>query len=87
MLNGLETRSVYLDNDLAEFVRRLPASYKLDGKNRKIVLKKAARGFLPLFNSQSSKEGFWYSTESVACRHGLVAWWGKQIGYECARDF
>ena len=58
MLNGLETRSVYLDNDLVEFVRHLPASYKFDGKNGKIVLKKAARGFLPSSILNRPKKGF-----------------------------
>ena len=58
MLNGLETRSVFLDNDLVDFVRHLPASYKFDGKHRKIVLKKAARGFLPSSILNRPKKGF-----------------------------
>lgn len=58
MLNGLEARSVFLDNDLVEFVRRLPAVYKFDGSNRKIVLKKAAKGLLPQSIMERPKKGF-----------------------------
>ena len=36
----------------------LPASYKFDGKNGKIVLKKAARGFLPSSILNRPKKGF-----------------------------
>ena len=58
MLNGLEVRSVFLDNDLAEFVRHLPANYKVQGNNRKIVLKKAAAGLLSQSVLDRPKKGF-----------------------------
>lgn len=58
MLNGLETRSVFLDNDLVDFTRSLPASYKFDGKTRKLVLKKALRGMVPDEVLNRPKKGF-----------------------------
>ncbi|HHH45302.1 MAG TPA: asparagine synthase, partial [Gammaproteobacteria bacterium] len=58
MLNGLETRSVFLDNDLVDYVRRLPATYKFDGRKRKIVLKEAARGLVPQAILNRPKKGF-----------------------------
>jgi len=58
MLNGLEARSIFLDNDLVEYVRRLPAAYKFDGKNRKIVLKKAAESLVPKAILNRPKKGF-----------------------------
>jgi asparagine synthase (glutamine-hydrolysing) len=58
MLNGLETRSIFLDNDLVEYVRRLPSAYKFDGSKRKVVLKKAAQGLVPQAILDRRKKGF-----------------------------
>ena len=58
MLNGLEMRSIFLDNDLVEYVRRLPAAYKFDGSKRKVVLKKAAQGLVPQAILDRRKKGF-----------------------------
>jgi len=58
MAHGLEVRAVYLDNDLVDFVRRLPADYKMSGNRRKIVLKKALEGFLPDDILKRPKKGF-----------------------------
>jgi len=58
MLNGIEARSVFLDNDLVEYVRRLPAAYKMHGGKRKVVLKKALEGILPSNILARPKKGF-----------------------------
>lgn len=58
MFNGLEARSVFLDNDLVDYVRCLPTHYKFDGKNRKIVLKKAAQRLVPESILNRRKKGF-----------------------------
>jgi asparagine synthase (glutamine-hydrolysing) len=58
MQNGLEVRSVFLDNDLVDFSLGLPAKYKFDGKTRKIVLKKAAAGLVPSLILDRPKKGF-----------------------------
>lgn len=58
MLNGLEARSVFLDNDLVDYARTLPANYKFDGTTRKLVLKKALQGMLPDTVLDRPKKGF-----------------------------
>lgn len=58
MQNGLEARSVFLDNDLVDFVRTLPSSYKFDGLNQKVVLKKALEGLVPQSILDRPKKGF-----------------------------
>lgn len=58
MLNGLEARSIFLDNDLVDFTLGLPADYKFDGKTRKKVLKKAGERLLPQDILNRPKKGF-----------------------------
>ncbi len=47
MMASLESRAVFLDNDLVEFCRRLPVRFKLRGKVRKYLLRKAMTGWVP----------------------------------------
>ena len=58
MANGLEVRCPLLDQDLVEFVSRLPARYKLKGFRAKYLLKKAAEGLLPETIIHRQKKGF-----------------------------
>ena len=58
MANGLEVRCPLLDQDVVEFVSRLPVSYKLRGFKAKYLLKKAAAGLLPQNIVDRSKKGF-----------------------------
>jgi len=58
MMQGLETRSIFLDNDVVNFARVLPSAYKFDGCNRKIILKEAARGLVPQSILDRPKKGF-----------------------------
>ena len=58
MMNSLESRAVFLDNDLVEFCRRLPHDFKLRGGTRKYILKKAAEGLLPPAIVERKKKGF-----------------------------
>jgi asparagine synthase (glutamine-hydrolysing) len=58
MMNGLEARSIFLDNDLVDFARRLPADYKFDGKTTKKVLKKAVERLVPQDILARRKKGF-----------------------------
>lgn len=58
MRNGLEVRSVFLDNDLADFARRLPPAFKVRGFSRKIILKKALTGIVPERLLRRPKKGF-----------------------------
>jgi len=58
MMNGLEVRSVFLDNDLVDFVRQLPHELKYRGGIRKYVLKKALAGLVPEDILTRKKKGF-----------------------------
>lgn len=58
MMCSLETRAVFLDNDLVEFCRRLPGRFKLRGGVRKYLLKKVARRLLPDAIVERKKKGF-----------------------------
>ncbi len=58
MANSLEVRSPFLDQELMEFVARLPAKYKLNGFVRKFILKKILKGMIPDENIFRRKMGF-----------------------------
>ena len=58
MMVSLESRAVFLDNDLVEFCRRLPSHYKYRNGTRKYLLKKALEGQLPESIVHRPKKGF-----------------------------
>jgi asparagine synthase (glutamine-hydrolysing) len=58
MLHSLEVRSPFLDIELVDFVRRLPASLKLRGGTTKYILKRALRDSLPREITERGKKGF-----------------------------
>jgi asparagine synthase (glutamine-hydrolysing) len=58
MAYSLEARSPFLDHDLMEFAASLPAELKLDGMNKKIVLRDAMRGWIPDEILDRPKMGF-----------------------------
>ena len=58
MMHSLETRAVFLDNDLVDFCRRLPNRFKLRNGDRKYLLKKVARRLLPKAIVDRKKKGF-----------------------------
>src|SRR5207302_7695113 len=43
MMNSLETRAIFLDNDLVDFARRLPSHFKYRSGMRKYLLKRAIK--------------------------------------------
>jgi asparagine synthase (glutamine-hydrolysing) len=55
---SLESRAVFLDNDVVEFCRRLPHGYKLRNGQRKYLLKKAVAGVVPPAVLARPKKGF-----------------------------
>ncbi|MGH7191783.1 MAG: asparagine synthetase B family protein, partial [Acetobacteraceae bacterium] len=57
MLNSLESRAVFLDNDLVEFCRRLPGRFKYRNGERKYLLKRALRGIVPAVALARPKKG------------------------------
>jgi asparagine synthase (glutamine-hydrolysing) len=58
MMSSLEARAVFLDNDLVEFCRRLPHTFKMRNGQRKYLLKKALQGLLPDAILHRRKKGF-----------------------------
>jgi asparagine synthase (glutamine-hydrolysing) len=58
MMCSLETRAVFLDNDLVEFCRKLPHRFKFRRGQRKYLLKKASRTLLPDAIVDRKKKGF-----------------------------
>jgi asparagine synthase (glutamine-hydrolysing) len=58
MMVSLESRAVFLDNDLVEFCRRLPGRFKLRHGRRKWLLKQALRDWLPAKTIGRRKKGF-----------------------------
>jgi asparagine synthase (glutamine-hydrolysing) len=58
MMVSLESRAVFLDNDLVEFCRRLPNRFKYRNGERKYLLKKAMQGLLPNEILARRKKGF-----------------------------
>ncbi|GAA0714546.1 asparagine synthase (glutamine-hydrolyzing) [Dokdonella soli] len=58
MLHSLEVRAPFLDIDLVDFLRRLPADMKLRGSTSKYILRQAARPLLPSEVLTRGKQGF-----------------------------
>lgn len=74
MLHSLEVRSPYLDQELVDTVRRLPARFRLRGGVGKSILKKAFARALPREITRRAKKGFgvpiadWLSRGQLAFR-------------------
>lgn len=88
MMCSLETRAVFLDNDVVDFCARLPSRFKLRGNTRKYLLKRVADRLLPAAIVNRKKKGFgmplakWLRTVPAsppfAPIHGLRVNWAEQ---------
>jgi asparagine synthase (glutamine-hydrolysing) len=58
MASSLEARSPFLDHELMEFAASLPGSLKLQGSEKKVVLRDALRGWIPDQILDGPKRGF-----------------------------
>lgn len=58
MMSSLETRAVFLDNDIVDFCTKLPSHFKMRNGQRKYLLKKALEPLLPKKTIQRKKKGF-----------------------------
>ncbi len=58
MANSLEARTVFLDNDIINFVETLPPNLKLKNGKRKYILKKAFTKLIPNKIINRKKKGF-----------------------------
>jgi asparagine synthase (glutamine-hydrolysing) len=58
MMHSLEVRAPFLDIELVDFVRRIPACYKYRFGRTKYIFKKTMERFLPKEILYRSKKGF-----------------------------
>ena len=58
MLNSIEARVPFLDNDLVDFVSGLPPQFKIQGGEKKYILRKALDGIVPDEILNGKKRGF-----------------------------
>jgi asparagine synthase (glutamine-hydrolysing) len=58
MMNGLETRAAFLDNDLVDFCMRLPSRFKFAQGRGKHLLRLALKGVVPDAVLERPKKGF-----------------------------
>ena len=58
MASSIEVRVPFLDNELASYAMALPSDYKVRGKEKKFLLKKAFRGVVPDEILYGPKRGF-----------------------------
>jgi len=58
MAHGLEARAPFLDHEFMEFAASLPADFKLRGRVKKYLLKRAVRSLLPADIIDRPKMGF-----------------------------
>ncbi len=58
MAHSLEIRTAFLDTQVMEFAARIPERFKIANNDVKLILKKAARPFLPASAIDRPKEGF-----------------------------
>lgn len=72
MMNSLECRAPYLDNDVVEFARKLPNKFKVFRNETKFILKKTAEKSLPKNIIYKKKQGFsipigqWFKEGTIA---------------------
>ena len=78
MATSLEARVPYLDNEVVDLVARMPSDLKLRGKERKYILKKAYRSYLPPGILRREKQGFsipiksWLNKEWNGLMHDVL---------------
>jgi asparagine synthase (glutamine-hydrolysing) len=73
MAHSLESRSPFLDHELAEWAARLPEQYKTSGLSGKVLLRDTFKESLPNEVNQRGKQGFGIPV-SAWCRGPLSKW-------------
>ena len=58
MINSLELRAPFLDNEVIDFVQILPSNFKVNKSNKKIFLKELSKLVLPANLNLNRKQGF-----------------------------
>jgi len=78
MAHSVEARVPFLDNELVDYVTRIPAEFKLRPHESKIVLREAMRGLLPDETIFRRKQGFtppdqsWYKQSAMGYISDLI---------------
>ncbi len=79
MDNSLEVRTPFLDHTFVEFVNSLPSEFKINGKQKKILLQDAFRNVLPEELYNRPKQGFevplrqWCKTTLLGLQEDLLS--------------
>ena len=82
MHNSLENRAPFIDSGIVDFALNLPDDYKIEGNNKKKILKDAFRDILPKETLEFSKRGFgvpvdhWFRNE---LKEELSTLLGKEV--------
>jgi asparagine synthase (glutamine-hydrolysing) len=58
MKNSLEARVPFLDSKIVEFAYRIPDKFKINGRNKKYILKETFKEYLPKKTLNYKKQGF-----------------------------
>ncbi|MCL2413896.1 MAG: asparagine synthase (glutamine-hydrolyzing) [Bacteroidales bacterium] len=58
MMNSLETRAPFIASSIAEMAYRMPVNFKINGKQKKFILKEAFKDILPPQTLRFAKAGF-----------------------------
>ena len=78
MAHSVESRVPLLDNELVEYVARIPAEFKMRSGRSKAVLRLAMRGLVPDETLSRRKQGFtppdrtWFKRENLSYIEDLI---------------
>lgn len=79
MACSIEVRVPFLDNEVIDFLQRVPAGLKLHGQNQKYILRKAMKGILPVEILRRRKAAFglpvrgWLRKELRGMLHDMLS--------------
>jgi len=85
MAHSLESRSPFLDHELAQWAARLPEKYKVSGLKGKILLRETYQTALPESVQQRRKQGFGIPISNW-CR-GALSGWLKEVLLDAPSPF
>jgi asparagine synthase (glutamine-hydrolysing) len=83
MANGLELRSPFLDHHIVEFAMALPVWMKINGVNRKYILKRLSKPILPSGVLNRKKYGY---GETIPLRSWFSTVWRKRVEADLFKD-
>jgi asparagine synthase (glutamine-hydrolysing) len=78
MAHSIEERVPFLDNELVDYIRHIPAELKVTPQETKLVLKQAMRGLIPDQTLRRRKQGFtppdrtWYRAQNLTYIRDLI---------------